>query len=83
MMTLYRKSNSNLAENGSYRTQLCVNPKRVEFSTREIEGLHIQGNKIIFIIAPNNGTGTDKSRQYLCSIPTKYMQESQYKRRSK
>lgn len=87
MMTISRNSTKDLTKNGSYRTQLRVNPQKVDFGgkkiAREIESLHIEGKNIIFIIAPSNGKGTDKSRQYLCSIPTKYMQESQYKRRSK
>ena len=87
MMTIGRNSTKDLTKNGSYRTQLRVNPEKVDFGgkkiAREIESLHIEGKNIIFIIAPNNGKGTDKSRQYLCSIPTKYMQESQYKKRSK
>ena len=87
MMTISRNSTKDLTKNGSYRTQLRVNPEKVDFGgkkiAREIESLHIEGKNIIFIIAPNNGKGTDKSRQYLCSIPTKYMQESQYKKRSK
>ena len=81
MMTISRNSTKDLTKNGSYRTQLRVNPQKVDFGgkkiAREIESVHIEGKNIIFIIAPSNGKGTDKSRQYLCSIPTKYMQESQ------
>ena len=52
---------------------------------REMEGLHIYGEDIFFLVAPNNGEGntTDKSKQYICSIPKTYMKEINYTKRSK
>lgn len=50
-----------------------------------MEGLHIYGEDIFFLVAPNNGEGntTDKSKQYICSIPKTYMKEINYTKRSK
>ncbi len=84
MMTLYNKNSKDLTKNGSFRTQMRVNPAKVSFSKREMEGLHIYGDNIYFLIAPNNGEGneTDKSKQYICSIPKDYMKEKNYDKRS-
>ena len=81
MMTLYKKSTSDMTKNGSFRTQLRLNPSKVSFSKREMEGLHLYGDTIQFLIAPNNGDGTDKSKQYICSIPKNYMNEKNYAKR--
>lgn len=85
MMTLYKKSKSDLTKNGSFRTQMRVIPEKVSFKKREMEGLHIYGEDIFFLVAPNNGEGntTDKSKQYICSIPKTYMKEINYTKRSK
>lgn len=85
MMTLYKKSKSDLTKNGSFRTQMRVIPEKVSFKKREMEGLHIYGEDIFFLVAPNNGKGntTDKSKQYICSIPKTYMKEINYTKRSK
>lgn len=85
MMTLYKKSKSDLTKNGSFRTQMRVDPEKVSFKKREMEGLHLYGNDILFLVAPNNGKGniTDKSKQYICSIPKNYMTEKNYTKRSK
>lgn len=85
MMTLYKKSKSDLSQNGSFRTQMRVIPEKVSFKKREMEGLHLYGQDIFFLVAPNNGEGnaTDKSKQYICSIPKTYMSEENYTKRSK
>jgi hypothetical protein len=49
MMTLYKKSKSDLSKNGSFRTQMRVIPEKVSFKKREMEGLHLYGEDIFFI----------------------------------
>lgn len=85
MMTLYKKSKSDLTKNGSYRTQMRIIPEKLSFKKREMEGLHLYGMDIFFLVAPNNGEGntTDKSKQYICSIPKTYMSEKNYTKRGK
>lgn len=83
MMTLYKKSKSDLTKNGSFRTQMRVDPAKVSFKKREMEGVHLYGDDLLFLIAPNNGEGnaTDKTKQYICSIPKSYMSEKNYSER--
>ena len=83
MMTLYKKSEKDLTKNGSYRTQLRINPTKVSFKNKEMEGLHLYGKDIFFVISPNNGKGktTDKSKQYICSVPKNYLSEANYAKR--
>ena len=81
MMTLYKKNSKDLSKNGSYRTQLQLNVKKIAFKKNEIEGLHLNGNDIWFIIAPHDEK-VGKSKQYICSIPKSYMNEGNYKKRS-
>ena len=35
---------------------------------RELEGCHVVGNKLNFLVTPS-GTGVSKKLQYICSVP--------------
>lgn len=58
-------------------------PEKLTFPKNEMEGLHLYGSDIFFLIAPNNGKGktTNKETQYICSIPKDYMKEANYDER--
>lgn len=77
MMILSKKGK--LTQNGSYRTQMRLSIKKLEDANkkceyREIEGLHIEGEKLWFVVTPS-GKGVDKKKlQYIYSIPKKYME---------
>lgn len=75
MMTLDKKG-------GTYRTQLKIQLKNV-VDNREMEGLHMEGKEIWFVLSPAaNGTGEkpDKSTQYIYTIPKEYLNESNFKK---
>lgn len=89
MMTLYKKSTKDLTKNGSYRTQMKIRPgikykdendNELDYK-HEMEGLHLYGDTIFFVIAPCKDEETDKSTQNICSIPRDYMKEANYDER--
>ena len=49
----------------------------------DIVGRISYGKDIFFVISPNNGKGktTDKSKQYICSVPKNYLSEANYAKR--
>lgn len=77
MMILCKKGK--LTQNGSYRTQMRINIKKLEDANekckyREIEGLQIEGKKLWFVIAPSGNNAKKKKLQYIYSIPKKYLE---------
>ncbi len=77
MMILCKKGK--LTKNGSYQTQMRLNIKKLkdankECKYREIEGLHIEGKKLWFVVAPSGNNAKKKKLQYIYSIPKKYLE---------
>lgn len=77
MMILCKKGK--LTKNGSYQTQMRLNIKKLkdankECKYREIEGLHIEGKKLWFVVTPSGNNAKKKKLQYIYSIPKKYFE---------